>query len=150
MNYKSDKELLFELCRFRSEVSDLTVFQNWIASNYIRLQPKVSPGYLLKLRRGDKQQVMKIVTGLVPSCVNCRDICPEGAFLTREAFSQCAASVAQRTRSGALTPIGPPPWFKPDDKHFGADSYFRCATCGAVWTLVLPEREDNGLWERLA
>lgn len=87
---------------------------------------------------------------LLPSCSNCRDICKEGIFLTRQEHAACVSNVSQAVSNGTLKPIPRPEWFRPSDKHFGADGYFKCNTCDAVWTLVTPEREDNGLWERIA
>ena len=96
-------------------------------------------------RVGDAQ-TMKSVVALSLSCSNCRDICERGAFSTRQEFTACASRVAHAAQNGTLISVPRPDWFRPDNKHFAPDGYYRCNSCDTVWTLVLPGREDNGLW----
>lgn len=144
-----NSRFIVELKKFQSRATDLSTFQKWISDNYQGLGAFASPGLLIKLKRGGERKVMEAVMALLPSCSNCRDICEGGPFLTRKEYADCASCVAQATQNGMLTKVGRPAWFQPDGEHFGADGYYKCNICSAVWTLVLPEREDNGLWERI-
>lgn len=150
MNNNLKFELVSELKSFRSGAIDASSFREWIVVNYKDLEPLISPGLLIKLKRGSEPQMRATVASLLPSCPNCRDICEEGSFLTREEYVTCTSKVTEAVRTGSLAPVGRPSWFNPEDKHFGADGYYKCNICEAMWTLVNPEREDNGLWERVA
>lgn len=145
-----NSRFIVEMKRLQSGAADLSAFQTWISNNYQDLRELTSPGLLIKLKRGGEQQTMKAVMALLPSCSNCRGICEGGNFLTRQEHTACASRVAQAAQNGTLKQVPRPDWFQPDDKHFGPDGYYKCNICDAVWTLVLPEREDNGLWERIA
>jgi hypothetical protein len=150
MNENIDSALIAELKRLRSGAIDLPSFQRWLSEDQQKLGQSVSSGILLKLKRGDERQAMKAAETLLPTCVKCRDICKHGGFLTRQEYALCASQVARAVENSTLTAIARPRWFYSDDKHYGADGYFKCNTCDAFWTLVAPEREDNGLWERIA
>ena len=52
--------------------------------------------------------------------------------------------------SGELVRIKRPQWLQHGGTQLGADAYFECKFCGAIWTLVEPERQDNGMWQRIA
>jgi hypothetical protein len=146
----SDPELIVELKNFQSGITDLINFQIWIGTKYDHLRSLIPPGILLKLRRGTEEQVMKAIASLLPPCAVCGEICSEGNFLTRQNYLECMPRIEQSIRNGLLVQIPRPRWFHAGDKHFGADGYFKCTACNAIWTFVMPEREDNGLWERLA
>lgn len=149
---KSNMKLKFiaELKRFQNRTIDLASFQKWISDNFDDLEGLSSPGLLMRLKRGGEQQAMRAVVSILPSCSACSDICKVGAFIIRQEHSTCLSQIAQAVQKGTLVQIARPDWFKTDDKHFGPDGYYKCNICDAVWTLVLPEREDNGLWERIA
>lgn len=145
----SDSEFIDKLREFQRGSVDLLSFQQWIELHYDQLTPLVAPGALLKLRRGDKQKALKAVGQLLPSCPDCAQLCEGRVFSSREEHGVCAARVEDSLRAGTLKRIQRPDWFHPSELHFGADGYFECTMCGTIWTLVEPEREDNGLWERL-
>lgn len=149
MSNDMNSELIAELKSIRSRSIDISSFREWVAVKYKDLQPLMSPGLLMKLKRGNERQVLAAIASLLPSCPNCRDIFEQGSFLTRGEYAACISQVTKAVQNRALTQIGRPTWFHPDGKHFGADAYYTCNICDAIWTLVMPEREDNGLWERI-
>lgn len=150
MNTDISEQLLIELKKLRDDTGELEKFRNWMRANAESLNLTISPGCLLRLKRGEMQHVMRVSAALIPSCIYCRDLCDKGVFLTRQQNALCTSTVSKAMQSGYVTPTRCPPWFAPPDIHFGADAYFKCRTCGALYTLVAPEGEDNGLWERFA
>lgn len=150
MSTDTSEQLLIELKRLRDEARNLEKFRSWVFANTESLNLTIPPGYLLKLKRGEMQHVMRVSAALIPSCIDCRDLCEGGVLLTRQQSALCTSTVSKAMQLGFITPSHRPPWFAPRDIHFGADAYFKCRTCGALYTLVAPEGEDNGLWERFA
>jgi hypothetical protein len=145
-----DSDFQEEFVKFRQGAISLGVFQQWVERNYERLATQVSAGILLKLRRGNAQKVMASIAVLVPDCAKCGHICPRGPFTTRQEHAGCASKVEIAVKNGDLSRIPPPNWRPIDNSQLGADAYFECTACGSVWTLVEPERQDNGMWDRLA
>lgn len=145
-----DIDLHEEFVNFRQGVIDLGIFQQWVEKNHDRLATHISAGTLLKLRRGDIRKVMASIAMLLPSCVKCGNICQAGPFTTRQDHATCASNVDVAMKNGVLSRIPQPNWSPIDSSQLGADAYFKCTSCGSVWTLVEPERQDNGTWERLA
>lgn len=145
-----DETFVANLRKFRRGDIDLPSFQDWIARQSTNLSLMVPTGVLLKLRRGDKEKAMRAVARLLPACAYCGQMPAVGVFTSREQHSTYASWVTQAVRNGTFKPIPRPDWLHSTQQHFGADGYFQCTNCGSLWTLVEPEREDNGLWERLA
>jgi hypothetical protein len=87
---------------------------------------------------------------LLPACIECQNLCQEGTFWSRHEQGKCPAQIVNSVQKGYLRKISRPEWVHSGGTHFGADAYFECTICSAIWTMVEPEREDNGLWERLA
>lgn len=135
---------------FRSNPIDLNSFHNWIKASHAELLTHLSPGILLKLTRGDTAKVLITISKILPACSNCADICKEGAFANRSEHVSCASRVDLAILDGYLERIKKPSWVGQDNFQLGADAYYKCSSCGSIWTLVEPERQDNGLWERLA
>lgn len=121
-----------------------------VEKNHDRLAMHISAGNFLKLRRGDTQKVMASIAVVLPACVKCGNICPAGPFITRQDHATCATNVDAAVKNGDLCRIPQPNWASIDNSQLGADAYFRCTGCGSVWTLVEPERQENGTSERLA
>jgi hypothetical protein len=145
-----DSKFIVELKRFRRREIDIFSFRKWMIDNYKNLQPVTPSGLLIKLKRGTELQAMTAIASILSSCQNCRDFCQKGIFLTRTEYAACASKVLEATKTGVLKQVARPAWFYSDDKHFGADAYYTCEICDSLWTLVTPEREDNGLWARIA
>lgn len=145
-----DPQILEKMMRFRNGELELTAFQNFITMNIAQLKPVVPPGVMLKLRRGDKQTVIKAVAIVFPNCSLCEALCDVGHFTSRQAQSSCEARVYDSFQRGDIQRVSRPEWFNPTQAHFGADGYFSCTRCGSIWNMVEPEREDNGLWGRIA
>lgn len=139
-----------KLLDFRGGLVDLGSLHKWADENQEKLRTHMSPGLLLKLRKGNATQVMGIVASIVPACQVCSGINPVGVFSSRQDHARCAQHVDAAMTSGALKRIRIPSWFQAAHSQLGADAYFECTCCGSIWTLVEPERQDHGLWERLA
>jgi hypothetical protein len=145
-----DSDLHDEFVNFRQGVIGLDIFQQWVEKNHDRLATHISAGNLLKLRRGDIHKVMASIAKVLPSCIKCGNICQAGPFTTRHDHATCASNVEMALKNGEISRIPLPSWAPIDNSQLGADAYFKCMGCGSVWTLVEPERQDNGTWERLA
>lgn len=145
-----DNDIYEKFVNFRRGMINLGVFQRWVEENRERLAEQIAAGILLKLRRGDLQKAMASLATLIPTCVKCRSICQAGPFMTRQDHAKCALNVDIVVKNGHLSQIPRPNWTPIDNSQLGADAYFICTGCGSVWTLVEPERQDNGTWQRLA
>lgn len=145
-----DSDLHEEFAKFRQGNIDHGIFQQWVENNYDRLARHISVGNLLKLRRGDIRKAMASIATLLPSCGKCGNIYQAGPFTTRQDHATCASKVDLAMKNGELIRIPQPIWSPIDNSQLGADAYFECTGCGSIWTLVEPERQDNGTWERLA
>jgi hypothetical protein len=150
MNALLDNDIHEELVNFRQGAINLGVFQHWVEKNHDRLAAQIPAGILLKLRRGDVRKIMASIAKLIPTCARCGQICQVGPFTTRQAHAKCASNVDAAVKNAVLSRIAQPNWVPIGNSQFGAAGYFKCTGCGSVWTLVEPERQDNGTWERLA
>lgn len=125
-------------------------FQKWVRAHNESLSNHLSQGVYLRLARGDIEKVMSSVAALLPGCSHCERICSQGAFDSRSEQHECERRVDAALQGGDLRRVKRPVWFNPHHSQLGSDGYFECVTCGSVWTLVEPERQDNGLWERIS
>jgi hypothetical protein len=149
MAHSLDPRIIEKLRDFQKGQVDLQSFQQWISVHSDQLRLGLAPGVLLNLKRGDKQKAMKAAAMALPACSDCGHLCDSGVFSSRQEHSACAAQVKESVRKGTLKGIPRPNWFRASPHNLGADGYFECGNCSAIWTLVEPEREDNGLWERI-
>jgi hypothetical protein len=149
MAHLLDPEIIGKLKEFQKGELDLQSFQKWISVHSDQLRLFLAPDVLLCLKRGDKQKAMKAVVMVLPACSACAHIGDIGVFSSRQEHSACIARVKESVLRGVLKGIPRPKWFHASGHNLGADGYFECENCSAIWTLVEPEREDNGLWERL-
>jgi len=131
--------------------SNITVddFHQWVVASSATLSKVVSQGVLLKFKRGDMSKIMAASKVVLPPCSKCSSLFKEGEFSDRAEHASCARIVDQAMATGLLNRVGRPNWFKPNSNQLGADAYFECSSCGALWTLVEPERQYHGLWERV-
>jgi hypothetical protein len=134
----------------RGDAASVEDFRSWFALNQSKYEHDLPAGLMLKLKRGDAEQVMAAIARLLPACDSCQGIFPEGPFNSRQDHSSCSSMVNLAVSNGVFIRKPMPIWIKPDASHRGADAYFSCARCGALWTMVDPEREDRGFWARLA
>lgn len=139
-----------KLREIREDPNKFGPFQVWMQSNEDALAGLISQGDLLRLKRGDLPRVMNALTRLLPSCSACGKLWPRGAFSSRADHQACAQRVDMALADGVLRRTDRPAWVLSDVSQFGSDAYYGCVNCGAHWILVEPEREDNGLWDRIA
>lgn len=138
------------LAALRTDPSCEPSVRGAVASLADALDKQLSPGVRLKLRRGSLQDLMAIATKILPGCAHCSSLYPETTFSSRAEQARCAQVVDAALSRGILKRIARPAWMVPDTTQLGADAYFICATCGAIWTLVEPEQHCHGLWFRMA
>lgn len=151
MDSKTPNDFLKKILEFRLENIDLHFFQEWANLNSkILSDMKISDGLSLRLRRGDKQTVMKSIASILPPCKQCNALPPSIFFYNRQDQENVFLKINSFLKNGILNNISKPDWYHPDSKPFGADTYYICATCNSMWTLVQPEHEDNGCWQRIA
>lgn len=143
-------EMQEELRKFRQGEVDLASFQQWVEANQEKLSARMSPGILLKLRRGSTQKVMAAIADTLPSCAQCGQIGVPRDFSSRSEHTKVAKEVDVALYSGTLKRIPRPLWVGEGFLRLGADAYFRCVHCGSIWVLVEPEQHDNGFWRRFA
>jgi hypothetical protein len=144
------EQLAERLRALRAEPRELASFQVWVKANRSVLSTEMSPGNLLKLSHGNMAKVMEALVNLLPDCTRCGRICQPGPFASRIEHAECASLVDSAVNDEVLLRVKRPGWVLLDQRQLGADAYFECRNCGALWTLVEPERQDNGLWERLS
>lgn len=137
---------IYELRASNIAVDD---FHQWVIDSSETLSKGVPKGILLKLKRGDMSQILDASKTVIPACLSCSSLFKEGEFSDRAEHLSCANIVAQAITTGLLNRVARPIWFKPNSNQLGADAYFECSSCCALWTLVEPERQYCGLWERV-
>lgn len=151
MSYEvTDPVLTDKLVAIRENPARIGEFQSWFALNQHAYERSLPEGLMLKLKRGDSEQVMTTIARLLPACKGCSSLFPEGGFRSLQELSQCNSTIGLAVSDGVLTRLPAPDWLKPDAAQHGADAYFACLKCGSIWTLVQPEREGRGFWARLA
>jgi hypothetical protein len=136
--------------QLRSNLIDEGEFKDWVSSVSKDLSTEVSRGAMLKLKRGGKSEILEVSTLLFSACDQCLNLFPQGEFASRLEHSDCVKKVDAAISQGLLTRVDQPDWFKPSTNQIGSDAYYRCTSCGALWSLVEPERQYHGLWERIA
>lgn len=149
-NYMLDGSSVQKLQAFRSGNMRLLDFQTWAANSVDLTNSQIPSGILLKLKRGDVPKVMAAIVSLIPACKACSQLPKPKEFTNRAEHADCALRVDACIAVGVLQRIKCPDWVSLQESHVGAYACYMCATCESMWLLVEPERQDNGLWERLA
>ncbi|UTM58454.1 hypothetical protein L4174_006340 [Photobacterium sp. CCB-ST2H9] len=134
----------------RAGLISVEEFQTWINSASADELKLVPQGILLRLKRGGMDKVMLASVNILPDCVNCHGIYRQGVFESRNEHASCSKYVDQAVQGNVLVSIQKPKWYKPKAGQLGPESYYSCTSCGSIWNLVEPERQCNGLWERIA
>lgn len=145
-----EKDIADRLRAFRKEPINQDAFRDWVRKNHSRLAPQCAPGLILKLRSRDVQTIMSSIANLIPACSQCVQVGEQKIFESRAEQLSYARRVDATLNGGPLKRIKRPNWFQHDGAQLGPDGYFECTSCGAFWTLVEPERQYNGLWQRIA
>ena len=143
-------KFLCHLLDFRKAPVSLHGLKAWLDQNQSELAEILSPGILLKLRSNKIHKIMSAIAVLLPACTHCNQVGAPTIFASRQEHSSYAYRVDDAISNAILTRVKPPYWLLPDNSQMGADAYFECTVCGAIWSLVEPERQDNGKWERIA
>jgi hypothetical protein len=143
-------KFLCQLLAFRRNPVSPRGLIAWLDRNQSELAGILSPGILLKLRSNNIQKIMSAIAVLLPACTHCDQVGAPTIFASRQEHSSYAKRVDGAISNGILKRVKSPNWLLPDNSQMGADAYFECAVCGAIWSLVEPERQDNGKWERIA
>lgn len=147
----NELESLFENLReLRRENINVEEFHQWMKTLNEESTRTVPKGILLKLKHGDMNKILSASKAILPSCLKCSAICKEHAFYDRSEHAACASAIDQALQAGILRRLAKPKWYVPSNTQPGADAYFACSFCGSIWNLVEPERQYNGLWERIA
>jgi hypothetical protein len=144
------QKLSEKLIALREGGLSVSSFHDWLNNSDNQSIHLIAKGMLLKLKRGDMNKIMSVAAVIVPCCEKCNVIYRLGEFKSRKEYSICESSVEKALSSHILSPSIKPIWYEPSKGQLGADSYYKCTKCGAVWNLVLPERHCNGLWDRVA
>ena len=122
----------------------------WLDSEQTRVSAQISRGAILKLRHGTDYAAMTALAEILPVCTVCGAMCRERTFTSWSDYQQCVTRVDAAEAAGEIVRMKPLAWTYNVGSEAGADAYYRCSTCGAIWGLVRPEREENGSWRRLA
>ena len=139
------------LLDFRKDPVSLHGLKAWLDQNQSEPDGILSPGILLKLRSTNIQKIMSAIAVLLPACTpHCDQVGVPTVFASRQEHSSYAKTVDGAISNGILKRVKSPNWLLPDNSQMGADAYFECGVGGAIWSLVEPERQDNGKWERIA
>ena len=145
-----EAELEKHLRAFRAEPGSPCELKAWLDQNQPELATILSPGILLKLRSPNVGKIMGAIALLLPGCTHCGQVGAPTTFASRQEHSSYAKRVDDAISNNILKRVKAPQWLLPDNSQMGADGYFKCSVCGAIWSLVEPERQDNGKWERIA
>lgn len=145
-----DQDITKVLSDYRDGVVSRQQLLQWLDSEQTRVSAQISRGVLLKLSHGNDYAAMTTLAKILPSCVVCGGICREQTFTSWSDYQQCVSQVDAAEAAGKIVRMKPPAWTYNAGSKAGADAYYRCSTCGSIWGLVRPEREENGSWHRLA
>lgn len=144
------KDLIDRLRAFRNAPLKQKDLRVWVRQERAQLDQQFAPGLVLKLCSRDLQSIMSSIAILVPACSKCAKTGEQKIFGSRIEQLAYSNRVDLALESGELVRIKRPQWFQHCSTQLGADAYFECKFCGAIWTLVEPERQDNGMWQRIA
>lgn len=142
-------ELIHKLKQLR--VADISTndFRKWfIGKNDI--EKIISRGFYLKLKKNDFKTMMHVLCLLSPSCNKCGNLYKIMVFENRKQQLKCLESIEIAEKQKTLIWIDKPYWYIPKDNQLGAEAFYKCNHCGAIWNLVEPEKQYNGLWNRVA
>ena len=138
------------LSRYRSGDTGRESLLQWIEANKTGFSAQVSRGVFLRLLHGSDYAAATSIANVLAACALCGSVCQERTFLSWIDYLQGAGLIEAAEAVGRLTKILPPRWTMGADSGRDADVYYGCPDCGAVWGLILPEREEHGSWRRLA
>lgn len=138
------------LADYRDGVVSREQLLQWLNANQPTVLAQISRGALLKLQHGNDYVAMTTLAKILPACAICSGVCTEQTFTSWSDYQQCVTRVDAAEVAAKVVRIKPPAWTYNAGSEVGADAYYRCSTCGAIWGLVRPEKQENGSWRRLA
>lgn len=134
----------------RNSSISIDLFRDWVSDSGNEIEKYFSRGQLLKLRHADLAVVLDLSKKVLPACKRCSSIFNEGVFIDKVTHVVCVDSVIGAVGLGILEKIDRPSWYKIAEPHVGAAAYYKCNSCGSLWSIVEPERQYRGGWQRIA
>ena len=118
-------------------------FADALDTEVLRTPSELKRGAILRLKHGDRVEARRCLAALAP-CRQCSHLPTDRAFADWSEFEQLAARIDALVSSRVLTYVKGPPWPYERTDSVGQEAFVRCAACGALWRLVLPERASRG------
>lgn len=148
--YDMEHDVLKMLAAYRDGQMSREDLIRWFDTQKATLSTQLPRSSFLQLRYASAYVAATALAKVLPACTNCSAICPQHIFSSWQEYKQCEGRVDHAEAVGTLLRMSPPAWAVDIPKGGGADGYYRCSKCGAVWGIVRPERQENGSWRRLA
>ncbi|WP_444929943.1 hypothetical protein ACJJIF_19520 [Microbulbifer sp. SSSA002] len=144
------EELIDKLKQLRSESLSIDDFRSYVKKASDQHSRSLSPGALIKLKRGDATTVLGLGKTIVAPCAQCKSLPSERVFSGLSDHENCTRQVRDAIQKNILERVSKPSWYQPEPGQLGSEGYYKCASCGSLWCLVESERNYPGLWERIA
>lgn len=150
MDEKYLSNFLRLISQLQKDPNSLQIFHSWIKKNNLLFQNEISAGELLRLKNGPMQEVLRIAIKFRLSCQYCKLFPTQKYFLCRSDFNSVMTCLEMLASQSVLARIKPPLWYSSNGNYTGAEGFFECKVCGAIWQVTIPEKEDNGSINRIA
>lgn len=134
----------------QEDPSSLSDFHAWVRANQSLIATDFSAGELLKLKRGSVQDVLRTMIRYRQPCLNCVNFPAAKNFESRMDFEISMKEIEKFVSIGIYRRIGRPLWFSSSGGYIGAEGFFKCTVCPAIWQISIPEKEENGSISRIA
>lgn len=145
-----DDDIASMLASYRSGQASREQFVKWLDEQKARIAAQLPRGSMLKIRHGSDYAAATALASLLPACSTCNSVCDDRTFSSWDEYEDCERRVNRAEAARAIGRIKPPIWAISIPEGGGADAYYRCSSCGAIWGLVRPEKQERGSWHRLA
>jgi hypothetical protein len=131
-------------------VDSLSDFHNWEKFHQAALVANFTQGEILRFRHDSAQEIFRQAIKIREACQYCGSLPTENNFSSRKYFLLTAKYLDNLIRWGIFIRATAPSWFISAGEYVGAEDYLQCVACGGLWHLTLPEKENNGSFNRIA
>lgn len=121
----------------------------WITGNSDKISSLVSRGAFLRLKYGTRWDIRDVLDSLKP-CPVCSTFQYSVSFSGHDDFYEAEGEIEGAMEAGKLRLIRQPSWYRErKDEIAGGELFYKCLKCGAVFSVVLPERAFSGSITRI-
>lgn len=143
------KNVLNVLSDFRDDKLSLDDLSEWVSLNESLATQVLSRSDYLALKYSKLPNVYQVGAAKLKQCNNCASLIEKKMISDISEYWVINDKLKRKQESKIIRIIDKPIWYKIPKNRIGADSYYKCNTCGSIWALFMPERVNKGGFTRV-